>query len=213
MTTRICFVRHGESAWNRSHRYTGQEDVPLSELGYEQAARVAIRLRDEPLAAIYSSPLARTMETARPTAERHGLRLQEESAFAEIHHGQWQGLTTSEVAEQFSNQLQMWRDEPHLVVMPGGESLEDVRRRAIPAFREIVASHADETIALFSHDAVQRVVLLDSLGIPFDRFWEWRIENASVTVLEYDGTSFELALLNDTAHLAGVCADYESQAL
>jgi broad specificity phosphatase PhoE len=213
MATRICLIRHGESEWNRTHRYTGQQDSPLSRRGREQAKRVAERLQREPLSVIYASRLRRAAETAQFSAEAKSLRVIYESAFAEINHGTWEGLTTGEVAARFPNELALWRDEPDVVVMPDGESLEDVRRRAIPVFQQIVQRSRDETIAIFSHDAVQRVILLDSLGIPFRRFWEWRIENASVTVLEYDGATFQLALLNDTDHLEGVCADYDSQAL
>ena len=210
---RIFLVRHGESAWNVTHRYTGQEDPPLSELGRLQAQRLAERLRAEPVEAIYSSAARRAVETAQPIAKLKSLPVVLEPAFLEIHHGLWQGLTVAEVAERFPNEVAMWRDQPQNVQMPNGESLDDVRRRAIPAFRRILGKHPNQSIAIFSHDAVQRVILLNSLGCSFARFWEWRIENASVTILEQQGEEFRLASLNDVAHLEGVAADYESQAL
>jgi broad specificity phosphatase PhoE len=213
VTTRICLIRHGESEWNRTHRYTGQQDPPLSALGRSQAERVGERLESEPLVAIYSSPLARATQTAEPCARLKSLQIACEAAFAEIHHGSWEGLTTDEVSARYPAELTMWRDEPHRVVMPAGESLEDVRRRSVPTFQRIISRHAGEAIAIFSHDAVQRVLLLDSLGGALERFWEWRIENASVTVLEHHDGGFRLPVLNETEHLTGLRADYESQAL
>jgi probable phosphoglycerate mutase len=211
--TQIYLVRHGESEWNRTHRYTGRQDPPLSPLGQIQAERVGKRLAEEPISAIYASPLLRAIQTAQPTADEKSLTIRREEDFAEIHHGDWEGFTTDEVAKRFPNELTMWRDQPHLVVMPNGESLDDVRHRVIPTFHRLLQTHGGEPFAIFSHDAVERVILLHSLGIGFERFWEWRIENASVTLLEYRDDSYRLSLLNDISHLEGVSADYESQAL
>src|SRR5919199_1272542 len=130
-STKIYLVRHGESEWNRVHRYTGQQDPPLSELGWHQAECLARRLEAESLAAIYASPLQRACQTATPTAERLNLPILLDAGLAEIHHGLWEGLTSHEVAAQYGDGLAQWRAQPHLAVMPEGESLDEVGRRAI----------------------------------------------------------------------------------
>src|SRR5690349_17933268 len=99
---RLILVRHGESEWNRTGRYQGQEDAPLSELGLRQADALANRLKNESLDAIYTSPLQRALRTAEAIARFHPqVPFREDKALYEIHHGVWQGLLASEVRERY----------------------------------------------------------------------------------------------------------------
>ena len=214
MKTRIYLVRHVESEWNNSGRYTGQQDVPLSELGRQQAELIAGRLEQEPLTEVYASPLARASATAEAIARRKGLRVCIEPGLAEIHHGAWEGLTAQEVATHFPLEHAEWQTAPHRVSMPQGESLDDVARRAAAVLRHVVEKHKGETIALCSHDAVLRVLILIALGLAFEHFWAWSLENASLSLLESKGDQrFRLALLNDTTHLLKNRSEYDKQAL
>ncbi|MGB8644585.1 MAG: alpha-ribazole phosphatase [Anaerolineae bacterium] len=215
MTTCLYLIRHGESEWNHCGKYTGRQDISLSALGRQQAEQIAHRLSGERIAAIYSSPLKRAQETAAPLARAHGLPVQLEPGLAEIHHGDWEGLTTSEVVERFPDEYAQWQTEPHRVQMPAGESLDDVTRRSWAAFERIVAEQSGQTVVLSSHDAVIRVLLLQALGLPLAHFWKWRLENASLSMIESQAGPhlFRLALLNDTMHLRNLRAALEKQAL
>ena len=217
MTTRVFLIRHGESEWNQSHRYTGQRDLPLSNLGREQASRLAERLKDEGLTAIYSSPLRRAYDTAAAIGRLAHLPVIAESGLKEINHGLWEGLTTRQVGEKFPSEYCRWRTQPHTVVMPQGESLADVAERAETVLHRILAEQPGGTVAISSHDAVLRVLLLTALALPLDHFWTWDFENASVSVIEarhdVDAPSFHLTRLNDTVHLSGVHSKYALQAL
>jgi broad specificity phosphatase PhoE len=217
MTTEVMLVRHGESEWNQSHRYTGQQDVPLSDLGKEQAFRLAERLKDDGLTAIYASPLRRARDTARAIGALAHVPITLEPGLAEINHGAWEGLTAVQVSEKFPAEYHQWRVQPHAVVMPAGESLDDVGKRAAAVWYSALLEQRGGKIVICSHDAVLRVLLLTALGLTLDHFWKWSFENASLSVLHVRGdTGAEighLVRLNDTAHLSGVYSEYALQAL
>src|SRR5690349_21420110 len=120
---RMIVVRHGESEWNRIHRYQGQADVALSDLGQRQAEALAQRLRNEPLDAIYTSPLQRAARTAEAIARFHpSVPFCTESALLEINHGAWEGKYFHEINAEFGEGLREWRAHPTRSQMPGGES-------------------------------------------------------------------------------------------
>jgi broad specificity phosphatase PhoE len=191
--------------------------VPLSDRGRLQARRLAERLEKERLAAIYTSPLQRARDTAHAIAERQRLPVTIEPRLAEIHHGLWQGLTALDVGARFPAEYAQWLTEPHQVVMPEGESLADVARRARQVLTEVLARHRAGKVVLCSHDAVLRVLLLTSLGLTLEHFWKWDLSNASLTVLEaYDNggcLACRLMQLNETAHLGGIHSEALLQAL
>jgi alpha-ribazole phosphatase len=217
MTTEVFLIRHGESEWNQSHRYTGQQDVALSELGREQAFRLAKRLKDDGITAIYSSPLRRARDTAEAISRLARVPITLEPGLAEIHHGEWEGLTAHQVSERFPSEYVRWRTQPHAVLMPAGESLDDVGKRAMVVWGRVLLKPRGGKIVICSHDAVLRVLLLAALGLTLDHFWKWSFENASLSVIQVRGDlsaqTCHLMRLNDTAHLAGVYSEYALQAL
>lgn len=211
---KLYLVRHGESAWNVKHLYTGQTDVPLSEAGERQAERVAEKFRAVELEALYASPLKRAHDTAKPTANLKQLQLRVEARLAEIHHGAWEGNPAAVIREQYADEYLAWRTQPHRVKMPDGESLEDVSLRAQNFLQELFAEYSDGNILIVTHDAVLRVILLQTLGMGLGFFWRWRFDNASVSVVErIEGGHFRLASLNDAHHLEGVFTNCDAQAL
>jgi len=211
---KLYLVRHGESAWNVKHLYTGRTDVPLSELGERQAERLGDKLSTWDIQAIYASPLQRAQQTARPAAELKGLPLRLDSRLEEIHHGAWEGNPANVIREQFADEYLVWRTQPHRVKMPDGESLEDVALRVASLLQDILSEHADGNIVIVSHDAVLRVIVMQSLLMGLEYFWRWRFDNAALSMLErLEDGHFRLALLNDAHHLDGVFVNCDSQAL
>ena len=211
----LYLIRHGESEWNRSSRYAGQSDVPLSAIGREQARRVAARLAGESISGVYASPLQRACETAGIIGQSSNMPVVLEPALAEIHHGAWEGLTAHQVRAEYAHEYAQWQMQPHTVLMPGGEALTHVAAR-VSAYLERIHSHScGGNLVICSHDAVLRVMLLQCLGLGLEHFWKWSFENASLTVLEAldHPRTFRLACLNDTAHLTGLHSEYAAQAL
>ncbi|HLB04962.1 MAG TPA: histidine phosphatase family protein, partial [Gaiellaceae bacterium] len=133
----ILLARHGESDWNREHRWQGHTDRPLSELGRAQAAALAERLARVPLAAIYASDLARARDTARAVAERRGMTVITRADLREVDVGSWSGLTRDEVEASDPEGIRRWLDGGR--GWQGGESYEELAARVVAAVREIAA--------------------------------------------------------------------------
>jgi broad specificity phosphatase PhoE len=200
--TRFILVRHGQTEWNRVERFRGRADVPLNETGLAQAEATGQRVAAEwQPAAVYSSLLSRAVKTAEAIARRVDLAVQVHAALGDIDFGQWQGLTPDEVKERWPEIHSAWYNTPHTARIPGGETLDDLRSRAMRGVRELAARHVEQTVALVSHTVVNRVILLAVLGLGNDRFWRLGQDNCAINVFETEGNDFTLVSLNDTCHL------------
>jgi broad specificity phosphatase PhoE len=161
--TTIFLARHGETHWNRDNRFQGHADPPLNETGRAQAAELSGALADEPLAAVYSSPLRRAFETAEIVAGPHGLEPVPVDALREVDVGSWQGLTRAEVGERFPEQYARWLD--YEAGWEDGESYEEMGRRVIAALLELAAAHEGERILAVSHGGPVRAAYALADGI------------------------------------------------
>lgn len=199
--TRLYLVRHGQTDWNRQERFRGRIDLPLNDVGRAQAQAVAAHLRAETLSVVYSSPLGRAVETARPVAEAHGLPVLISSGLIDIHYGEWQGRSPAEVRESSPELLDRWHAAPHLADIPGGERLEAVRARAWAAVQDMLARHPGAGIVLVTHQIVIKVLACTLLGLEVAHIWRVRQDNACLDIFEWDGSQFTVLLVNGTDHL------------
>jgi broad specificity phosphatase PhoE len=200
---RILLARHGETPWNAEGRYQGQEDIPLSPVGEAQATALGERLRDVSIDRAVSSPLSRSFRTAQlALGPERAAMLTTDEGLKEIAHGTWEGLLSSEIRERDPERLQAWRDAPHEVLMPEGESLQHVFERAWPALARAVRGLGDgDTLLVVAHDAVNRVLLCHVLGIPFAKLWTFRQAPTTLNLLEGpDLEHLDVVRLNDCAH-------------
>jgi probable phosphoglycerate mutase len=201
--TRVVLIRHGQTAWNRESRYRGQADVELDAFGVKQAEATARYVAARwPVAAVYASPLSRTMRTAEAIAGAQGLTAQPLEGLLDIDFGEFQGLRPEDAARRFAGVHRAWVEEPHTVCFPGGESLDVVRSRVAAALDRVADQHGGETVALVSHTVVIRVLLCIVLGWGNERFWRMEQDTCAVNVFDVgeDG-GFRIRLLNDTGHL------------
>lgn len=200
--TRIVLVRHGQTAWNRDERFRGRANLSLDGTGYAQAHAAARRILSSwRVAAAYSSPLPRAMQTAEAIANRCGVQVQPTESLTDMHFGEWQGLTPEEVAARYPEQHALWLTTPHTARIPGGETLGAVRRRAMAGARQIIASHPDETVVVVSHLVVCRLLVLAMLGLSAGHYWRIAQETSAINVFECTDGAFTAAGLNDTCHL------------
>ncbi|HEX6212032.1 MAG TPA: histidine phosphatase family protein [Methylomirabilota bacterium] len=204
MTTRLLLVRHGATTLSAEDRFAGATDVPLSDEGRAQAARLGERLRDDEIAAVYCSPMRRTLETAAIVAEPHGLPPVTRPGLREIDHGHWEGLTRQEVEARFGDAYARWEADPFTVAPDGGECGLDVMARALPVVRAIVEGHPGQNVLVVSHKATIRLVISSLLG--FDaRGYRDRLDQspACLNVLDFrDPVRARLMLFNDISHYA-----------
>ena len=126
---RLILVRHGTTIWNEEGKYQGVIDVPLSDKGRQEAKRVANRLQNEDIKAVYSSHLVRARETAEIIARPHGLPVKVIREIGEINFGDWEGLTSQEIIKQFGEDAyRLWLEDPGKVEISGGDRLSDFER-------------------------------------------------------------------------------------
>jgi broad specificity phosphatase PhoE len=201
-TTRLYLVRHGATQLTAEDRFSGSVGVELSDEGRWQAARLGERMRHERVTAVYSSPLSRTVETARIIAEPCGLTIDTRDGLREISHGRWEGLARREVEARYPDEYAAWEEDPFTFAPEGGESGVAVLARALPSIREIVTRHVGERVLVVSHKATIRLVLSSLLG--FDaRGYRDRLDQAPacLNVLDFrDPVRARLMLFNDTSH-------------
>ncbi|MDM8000527.1 MAG: histidine phosphatase family protein [Dehalococcoidia bacterium] len=203
MSATLVLVRHGQTDWNVNGRYMGWIDEALNEEGPRQAAVLADRLADWPVSAVYSSPLKRALATAETIAGKHSLEVQTLDDLGEMRIGEWEGMYAWDIAARYSELWKAWRASPGDFRMPGGESLNEVRERAIRAFSRMTGGHEGRMVLAVTHDVVVRLLVAHCLGVSQDIYRRLEVGNASVTVIESDGGRLRLRVLNDTAHLEG----------
>lgn len=200
---RILLARHGETPWNAEGRYQGQEDIPLSPVGEAQARALGQRLRDTRIDRAIASPLQRAARTAQlALGEQRQAMLEIDPGLLEIAHGKWEGLLAGEIHERDPQRMRAWREAPDTVLMPDGESLQQVFDRAWPALRRACEGLAAEhTVLIVAHDAVNRVLLCHILGMPLSRLWRFRQAPTTLNLLQGDSVeTLEVVRLNDCSH-------------
>ncbi|HYC58623.1 MAG TPA: histidine phosphatase family protein [Thermoanaerobaculia bacterium] len=202
MVTRLYLVRHGATQLTAEDRFSGSAGVELSDEGRWQAERLGERLTRERVKAIYSSPLSRTMNTARIIGSECNLEPAPMDGLREISHGRWEGLTRREVEERFGGEYAAWAEDPFTFAPEGGETGVAVLARALPVIRTIVTRHQGERVLVVSHKATIRILISSLLG--FDaRGYRDRLDQAPacLNVLDFrDAVHARLMLFNDTSH-------------
>jgi broad specificity phosphatase PhoE len=203
-STRIFLIRHGATTMTAEDKFSGAENVHISDEGRRQAEHLADRLAREEISSIYSSTLDRAVETAEILARPHGLKLNMSDGLREVSHGHWEGLTRAEVERRFGDEYAAWEADPFTFSPEGGESGIRVLARALPVVREIVVRHAGERVMVVSHKATVRLLISSLLG--FDaRGYRDRLDQAPacLNILDFkDPVRARLMLFNDISHYA-----------
>lgn len=200
--TRLFLVRHAETAANTEMRYLGSRDDLLTERGHEQAGRLAGSIGDLPVAAVLSSPLRRAFDTAEPIARKLGLEVRIDARLRECGFGEWEGLTRREVLDRSPEDallLGRWEDDPRCSP-PGGESMEEVQRRAMDLISEEAARPAQGWIVLVSHVGPIKALLAAALDLPISSVRRLFLDPATISVVDW-GIPPVLRLFNSHAHL------------
>lgn len=199
--TKIIFVRHGQTSWNDSGMYQGHTDIPLNEIGFEQAAKAGQRLRDEKVTAIYSSDLLRAKQTAQVIAREHKLPVTVMPEFREINFGIWEGKTYKEIKELYPEMLNIWLSKPQELKIPKGETFQEMLTRSWQGLKELLTKHKDETIIIVAHGGTIAVLVCHILGMDLNNLWKVKQGNTGITIVEFVEDRGFLTLFNDTYHL------------
>jgi broad specificity phosphatase PhoE len=198
--TKLILVRHGETAWNAEKIYRGRMDVNLDEVGIKQADLLGKYLSNWELEAIYASPLRRALDTANIIARYQKVGVHVAEGLIDFDYGEWQSLPEQEAKRLYPTLHSEWHDNPHKVKMPGGESLEDVRRRAIEVVNDVLSKYQG-SVVLVSHRVVNKVLICSLLGLDNSHFWNIKQDVGGITIFNYVDGHFVLTRHNDTSHL------------
>ena len=194
-------MRHGQSTWNSEHRIQGQLDPPLSAEGVRQAELLARRLAPRHFAGFYASDLKRALQTAEIIASVIGQVPSPDKALREIFLGEWEGLTTEEIAERYPQQWAAWVDEPNWDVVPGGEGAAKFDARVAAAIDAVMQRHQHGRVLVVTHGGVIQVALHRVVGRASRGLFPFRIQNASISLIEKRDGRMVIGGVNDIAHL------------
>ncbi len=198
--TQIMLIRHGETEWNVGEIFRGRVDIELNETGTKQAELLAEYLSEVKIDAIYSSPLKRALKTAEIIANYHKLNVEIVRGLIDFDYGAWQGLSQQEVKDKYKELHAQWIKNPQQVKMPAGESLDDVRKRAMGVVNGVITKY-EGTVALVSHRVVNKVLICALLGLDNSHFWNIKQDNCGITTFTYEDGRFILTEHNNTSYL------------
>ena len=200
--TEIIIIRHGETEWNKTGRFQGHSDVPLSAEGRAQAAALGKNLVVDHVDAIYASDLTRAMETAAPLAQRFGLEVISDPQLRELNFGAWEGRNFNDVNAENPNAMKNFYTDPEQADIPESEPFPEFQRRIAGRVREIVAQERGKRIVIVSHGASIRILLADLLSMPIRSIWHLSQLNTAVNKIRFEDDGFAVVtLMNDTSHL------------
>ncbi|MHB8191742.1 MAG: histidine phosphatase family protein [Bellilinea sp.] len=206
--TILLLIRHGENDVMLRHLTGRTPGVSLNEKGHKQAEKLAEALIHAPLKAVYSSPLARAVETAQPLAQSHNLIVQTRPALIEVDYGEWQGRTYKQLGR-----LKMWKallEKPSQIRFPGGETLSEVQQRITAELEGLIREwqlpadpkkKPDQVIAVVAHADIIRLALAYYLNMALDDYLRLWVAPASLSVVQHDGSGRPRVLnINQAAH-------------
>ena len=202
--TNIYLVRHGQTAWNKEEIFRGRTDIPLNETGLKEADLAGEYFKGVKIDAIYSSPLSRAWQTAEKIARIHSLEVNPLKGLIDMSFGSWEGRTLEEVKRKEVDLYPVWRDHPHLVKFPGGESLDEVRDRSMAALEELVRLCPEKTLILVSHRVVNKVLICAILGLDNAHFWQIGQDTTAINLIRHNNGDYILTLMNEACHLTAL---------
>ncbi len=184
---RILLLRHGATDWNLQGRCQGVTDKELNNVGLQQAKDIAIYLRGEAIHAIYASNLKRAIQTADAISQPRNLPVVIDESLRELDHGALEGLTFSEIQTHYPEFIHRWRKEPAELLIPGGEKLVDVEKRAWDGINRIVQRHQlEETIAIVSHNFPILAILCRITQTSLNQYRSFHLGPGEISQISYD---------------------------
>ncbi|MEL7562125.1 histidine phosphatase family protein [Dehalogenimonas sp. 4OHTPN] len=198
---KLILIRHGKTATDNPEKCHGSTDIDLSEEGYQQAARLANRFKDQQIDAMYASTLRRGAATAGTIAAAHNIDVVSAPELNEVDFGRIEGITFEEACGLYPDVTELWRCGSTQLCFPAGETFTDFAARVNSFLPRLQAHRDDETIMLVGHGGPYKVLVCSLLGLPMEHYWKFRFDMASVSIIDIYPTGAMLGKLSDTSHL------------
>lgn len=195
--TRIIYVRHGLTDFPSNRIYCDDvEDPPLNTEGLLHANDAAALLKGQKIDAIYASPSLRTRSTAEAISAVTGVAINYVPALRERRFGIWDGLYFADIEQRYPQEYKAWKQDVAGYTPQGGETMEDVLRRAGEKIGSIVANHGGQTVVVVAHVGPIRICLAAALKIPLAWYRQLRIDYGSLTCVDYGRSQNNLIYMN-----------------
>lgn len=193
----LLFIRHGQTDWNASQKVMGRQPIPLNDAGRAQARELAGFLEGTYLAAVISSPVKRAAETAEIIAASKGLGVEFDRGLSEIDYGDWVNLSFADLVGKYGGLWHKYKIDPNDVVLPGGESMRDVKKR-VGRFVDKVCKRFDSgRVALVSHADIIKIALIHLFKLDLKQMACYSIDNCAMLLVRfYEETGPRLVLYN-----------------
>ncbi len=198
----ILLLRHGETDWNLQGRCQGAADLDLNETGIQQAKEIAQHLKGEKIDVIYSSALKRAISTAEAIGQAHNLTVTIDDDFRELHHGEFEGLTFTEIQAAYPDFIHKWRNEPAELLIPGGERLVSVEKRVWDGVSRITRRHRPgETAVIVSHNFPILAILCRITGTPLNQYRSFHLDPCGLNRISHSQTEgWRIVQINDRSY-------------
>lgn len=202
MSTRVIFVRHAEAAGNFLREFHGFTDQDITEKGHKQAKLVGDRLENIQIDIMYCSSMKRTEQTARYIFEKKNLTPIFSENLKEIFGGDWEGRKWDVLESLWPQEYYNWEEQPHLLVMPNGESMKDFQHRLIVEVNQIVRSNKGQNICIVTHGTAIKTLLCYFKGFELSKMSKipW-CDNTAVTIVDFDNDNWNIVIESDSSHL------------
>ena len=198
---RLFLVRHGITDYNSSRKFLGHTDAELSAEGFWQVEKLRDRMAKEKIDAIYSSDLKRAMSSAEVISDRHEAEIISCPELREINYGETECLTFEEIRKQYPELAEAINKFSPDLSFPGGESLQGFIARTLKFLDRLKLHAPEQKILIVSHGGPMRTLLCDLLGVGQTYWRTFRLDNASLSIVDTYPQRAILSLLNDTSHL------------
>src|SRR5699024_2883573 len=198
---KIYLTRHGESKWNVLKKVQGQQNIDLTQKGIKQAEKLAKRLNNQEIDAIYSSDLSRAYETAKIVGAENKINIVKLKELREIKFGPREGLDIEEIINNYCEEHKLWLKTPHKLKLEKVETIEELKERAKKALDIILSNKELENVLIVSHGAFLKAILLVLLDLDISSFSRFSLNNVSLSIVEFRQYNNILKLFNDINHL------------
>ena len=201
MANTFYIVRHGQTNWNILGKTQGHGNSDLTPKGENQALELSKAIKEYPIDYIYSSDLGRALQTAEIIGSTIGVDIIQTPSLREMGFGDWEGLLIEEIKKDHAKTYETWRNQPHLVNIPNGETLHIIKDRVDAFIKELNEKYDNKHILLVSHSVTVRVMLLSFLNSGVENIYRIKQDNTALNIVEYRDYGPVVIKMNDTSHM------------
>lgn len=201
MANTLYIVRHGQTNWNILGKTQGHGNSDLTFQGIEQAKDLSESMLNHNIDYIYSSDLGRAIQTANIVGEKLGIDVTTTPDLREMGFGEWEGLLIDQIKNDYADIYKTWRNEPHNVDIPGGETLHLIKERTDKFISELNSKYDNKHIVLVTHSVTARVMLLSFLGSGVENIYKIKQDNTALNIVECRDYGPIVIKMNDTTHI------------